>query len=66
MVLGAPGHQTLQDITGTGSTFQMREAYSRIERSELKKPQRAVFSTDIVLQRCWSGQTASTSFWARR
>jgi hypothetical protein len=41
----------LQLRTGTGVTFQMRSAYSRIERSLLKKPQRAVFSRDMALQR---------------
>ena len=56
----------LQEAIGTGCTFQMRSAYSRIERSLLKAPQRAVFSTDMRRQRSGSRQTASTSFWARR
>lgn len=37
-------------LTGTGVTFQIRSAYSRIERSLLKCPQRAVLSTDIRSQ----------------
>jgi hypothetical protein len=56
----------LQLRIGTGVTFQIRSAYSRIERSLLKKPQRALFSRDMALQRPGSLQAASTSFWARR
>ena len=34
----------------SGSTFQMFWQYSLIERSEEKKPERAVFSTDMRCQ----------------
>jgi hypothetical protein len=30
---------TLQELTGTGTTFQMRSAYSWMDRSLLKNPQ---------------------------
>jgi hypothetical protein len=56
----------LLESTWTGSSFQIWLAYSRIERSLLKKPQRAVLSADIVIQRCGSRQAASTAFCARR
>jgi len=56
----------LQELTGTGWIFQIRSAYSWIERSLLKKPQRAVLSRDIRFQRRVSTQAPSTASWQRR
>ena len=47
---------------GSG-TFQMRSAYSRIERSEEKRPTRAALSTDMRSQRRGSAKAAATRSW---
>jgi hypothetical protein len=46
----------------SSGTFQIRSAYSRTERSLLKRPQRATFRMDIRVHASWSRYAAST--WA--
>ena len=60
------GHQRTSQVISTfrGSTFQMLLQYSAMERSEEKKPVRAVFSTDIRFQCIRSVQARLTASWA--
>src|SRR5262249_13891022 len=49
----------LRGLRGSGM-LQMRSAYSRIERSEEKRPTRAQFRTDMRSQRLRSAKTEAT------
>ena len=53
-------------VTGNGSARQIRSAYSRIERSEEKKPLRALLSSDMRFQAPRSAQAWLTRSWASR
>ena len=62
---GVPHQRTSQLIsTLRGSTFQMLLQYSAMERSDEKKPVRAVLSTDIRFQCMRSVQARLTASWA--
>ena len=60
---GKIGHQRTSHVISTfsGSTFQMFRQYSAMERSEEKKPVRAVLSTDIRFQCIRSVQARLTA-----
>ena len=62
------GHQRTSQVISTfrASTFQMFWQYSAMERSEEKKPVRAVFSSDMRFQCIRSVQARLTASWARR
>ena len=59
-------HQRMSQLISTlrGSTFQMLLQYSAMERSDEKKPVRAVLSTDIRFQCMRSVQARLTASWA--
>ena len=63
---GKPRHQRTSQLISTlrGSTFQMLLQYSAIERSEEKKPVRAVLRTDMRFQCMRSVQARLTVSWA--
>ncbi len=53
-----PGHSTR-----TGSVFQISLAYSRMVRSEEKRPMRATLRIAMAVQRSGSRQHSSTTVW---
>ena len=61
-------HQRTSQVISTlsGSTLQMLLQYSLMDRSEEKKPVRAVLSSDIRFQCIRSVQARLTASWARR
>jgi hypothetical protein len=55
--------QVVEASSRNGVTFQMSSQYSRMARSEEKRPHRATLRMDIRAQRRQSWQTSLTEAW---